>query len=179
MFDDRFGTMLLGFAFLILLLFSYLANIVFLNSLSILFQNQLVGFIMIFMNNIVVVSLILLGMKFYVNLVVLGFFRREKEPDVVLKHPQIFAVIFAFIVLFLSILRGVNLFLGRIAIETLPMVFLVSTPIGIIEGFGIYLTIRRTLSRIITLKNLVFIYGIFLLAAVLEMTLIAIVFNFA
>ncbi len=168
MLDNKYYTVLLGLAFLILLLFSYIANTVFFNSLTTLFQNQLLMFIMIFMNNIIVVSLVLLGMRFYVNLVVLGFFKREKNPDVVLKHPRIFAAIFAFIVLFLSILRGVNLFFGRVIVEVLPTIFLVSAPIGIIEGYGVYLTIRKTLSRKMTMKNLVYIYGIFLVAALLE-----------
>jgi len=123
---------------------------------------------MIFMHNVIVISLILLGMKFYVDLVVLGFFKREKYAYIVLDHPRTFAVVFAFIVLFLSILRGANLFLGRIIIEALPIIFLVSAPVGIIEGYGIYLTIKKTLSRTITVKDLVYIYGIFIIAAVVE-----------
>ena len=168
MFDEKYRTVLLGLAFLTLLLFSYIANTAFFNSLNVLFQNQPLVFIMIFMNNIIVVSLILLGMRFYVDLVVLGFFKREKHADVILEHPRIFAIVFAFIVLFLSILRGANLFLGRIVVEALPTIFLVSTPIGIIEGYGVYLTIKKTLSRTITTRDLVYIYGIFLTAALLE-----------
>jgi len=123
---------------------------------------------MIFMHNVIVISLILLGMKFYVDLVVLGFFKREKYAYIVLEHPRTFAIIFAFVVLFLSILRGANLFLGRIIVEALPIIFLVSAPVGIIEGYGIYLTIKKTLSRTITMKDLVYIYGIFIIAAVVE-----------
>jgi hypothetical protein len=107
-------------------------------------------------------------MKFYVDLVVLGFFKREKYAYIVLDHPRTFAIIFAFIVLFLSILRGTNLFLGRIIVEALPIIFLVSAPVGIIEGYGIYLTIKKTLSRTITVKDLFYIYGIFIIAAVVE-----------
>jgi len=175
MFDDKSSTILLGFAFLALLLFSYIANTAFFGSLSVWFQNQPLVFVMIFMNNIIVVSLVLLGMRFYVNLVVLGVFKREKSPDVVLRHPRIFAAIFAFIVLFLGILRGVNRFFGEIAVETLPSIFLASAPIGAIEGYGVYLTIRKTLGRTMTMKNLVYIYGIFFAAAILEISLINIV----
>ncbi len=172
MVDEKYRPVFLGLAFLTLLLFSYIANTSFFNSLSILFQNQPLVFAMIFMNNIIVASLILLGMTFYVDLVVLGFFKREKYANVVLEHPRIFAVVFAFIVLSLSILRGANLFFGRIIIEALPAIFLVSAPIGIIEGYGVYLTIRKTLSRTITVRDLAYIYGIFLIAALIELGLI-------
>ena len=50
----------------------------------------------------------------------------------------------------------------------LPLVLLVSAPIGIVEGYGIYLTIKKTLSREMTMKSLVYIYVIFLIAAIME-----------
>jgi hypothetical protein len=168
MLKEKYRAVLLGLAFLILLMLSYIANTAFFNTLSILFQNQLLFFSMIFINNVIVVSLILLGMTFYVDLVVLGFFKREKYAHVVLEHPRIFAIVFALTVLFLSILRGTNLFLGKIIVEALPIIFLVSAPIGIIEGYGIYLTIKKTLSRTMTMKDLICIYGIFLIAALIE-----------
>ena len=168
MFDGRNRAVLLGLAFLILLLFSYFANTAFVKTLNVLLQNQPLFFLVIFLHNVIVVSLILLGMTFYVDLVVLGFFKRERYAYIVLEHPRTFAIVFAFIVLFLSILRGTNLFLGRIVVEVLPIIFLASAPIGIIEGYGVYLTIKKTLSRTITVKDLVRIYGIFIIAAVVE-----------
>jgi hypothetical protein len=168
LFDGRNRAVLLGLAFLILLLFSYFANTAFVKTLNVLLQNQPLFFLVIFLHNVIVVSLILLGMTFYVDLVVLGFFKRERYAYIVLEHPRTFAIVFAFIVLFLSILRGTNLFLGRIVVEVLPIIFLASAPIGIIEGYGVYLTIKKTLSRTITVKDLVRIYGIFIIAAVVE-----------
>ena len=165
-------TLFLGLAFLILLIFSSVANAAFFNTLSSPFENQLLVFSIIFANNAIVISLILLGMTFYVDLVVLGFFKKEKHANVVLEHPRIFAVVFAFIVLFLGILRGADLFLGRIVVEALPTILLVSAPIGLVEGYGIYLTIRKTLSRTMTIKDLVCIYGIFLVAALIEVCFI-------
>ena len=47
-----------------------------------------------------------------------------------------------------------------------------SAPIGIIEGYGIYLTIKKTLDRTLGIKNLVFIYGIFGIAAIIEVCFI-------
>ena len=174
MLNEKHLAVLLGLAFLILLVLSYIVNTTFFNTFNFLFQNQLLVFSIIFINNVIVVSLILLGMTFYVDLVVLGFFKREKYANVVLEHPRIFAFVFALIVLFLSILKGANLFLGRIIVEALPTIFLVSTPIGIIEGYGIYLTIEKTLNRTIAVKDLIRIYGIFLIAALIEVGFISI-----
>jgi hypothetical protein len=123
---------------------------------------------MIFIHNIIVVSLILLGMTFYVKLVERGYFKGEKHPNVLLEHPKIFATIFAVMILLLGILRGTNLIFGSIVIELLPLILLISLPIGIVEGFGIYLTINKTLSKTIVTKDLIGIYGVFLLAAVIE-----------
>ncbi len=168
----RKRTLLIGLAFLVCLILSYFGNTVFLSTLSVSSRNPLALFLMILSNNVAVVSLILLGMAFYVNLVVSGFFKREKHAHVVLDHPRVFAAVFAFVILFLSILRGANFFLGTVIVQVLPLILLVSTPIGIIEGYGIYMAINKTLSRTLTLKNLIYIYGIFLVAAVIEVSFI-------
>ena len=168
MLDEKYRAILLGIAFLSLLMLSYIANTALFNTFSALFQNQFLFFSVILLNNVIVVSLILLGMRFYVDLVVLGFFKREKYANVLLEHPRTFAVVLALVIIFLSILRGANLFLGRIIVEALPTILLISAPIGIIEGYGIYLTIRKTLSQTIALKDLVHIYGVFFIAALIE-----------
>ena len=172
MLNEKNRVALLGLTFLYFLVLSYVANTAFFNVFNVLFQNQLLVFFMIFINNIIVVSLILLGMTFYVDLVVLGFFKKEKYANVVLEHPRAFAGVFAFIVLFISILRGIDFFLGQIVVEALPTIFLVSAPMVILEGYGIYVTIQKTLSRVITTKGLVYIYGLFFIAALVEVGLI-------
>jgi hypothetical protein len=98
----------------------------------------------------------------------LNFFKGQKYEYVILEHPGTFAIIFAVMILFISLLRGSTLILGETNVEVLPKILLISTPIGIIEGYGIYLTIRKTLSRTITIKDLACIYGIFAIAAVVE-----------
>ncbi|HEY4674523.1 MAG TPA: hypothetical protein VIH48_00550 [Candidatus Bathyarchaeia archaeon] len=167
MVNDKKRAALLGFAFLILLLLSSVENTLFFNILSVTFQNSLLAVTMLFIHNVLVISLILLGMTFYVNLVMLDFFKREKYGNIVLEHPRTFAIVFTIMVIFLSILRGSSL-LGGINIEALPSILLISTPIGIVEGYGIYLAIMKTLSRKISIKNLAYIYGIFLIAAIME-----------
>jgi len=158
----------LGLAFLILLILSYFENVIFFQTLNTLFLNQLLAFFMFFVHNITVISLILLGMTFYVNLVVQGFFKGQKHERVVIEHPGTFATVFTILIVFLSILRGSTLIFGEIMVDELPKILLASVPIGIVEGYSIYLTIKKTLSRTISLKDLAYIYGIFFIAAVVE-----------
>jgi len=159
--------MLLGLAFLILLVLSSIENTFFFHILNDVLQNQLLAVVMLFIHNVLVISLILLGMTFYVDLVISNFFKREKYAHIVLEHPRTFAIAFTFMILFLSILRGSSL-LGGISVEALPLILLVSAPIGIVEGYGIYLTIKKTLSRTMLTKDLAYIYGIFFIAAIME-----------
>jgi len=126
-----------------------------------------------------VVSLILLGMTFYVNLVVLNFFKREKYADVIITHPRTFALIFTCLIIFLSILRGATLINGGVTFETLPLILLISAPVGIVEGYGIYLTIKKTLGRTMTMKALAYIYGVFFVASVMEVGFINLLIMFA
>jgi hypothetical protein len=158
---------LLGFAFIIFLALSYVENVIFFSILGDILRNQFLAVAMLFVHNILVISLILLGMTFYVNLV-LNFFKKGKYEYVVLEHPRTFAIVFTVTILLLSILRGSNLLYGEISVESLPLILLVSAPIGIIEGYGIYLTIKKTLSRAMSVKDLAYIYGIFLIAAIME-----------
>lgn len=140
---------------------------IFFNLLDVVLQNQYIAVGMLFVHNVLVVSLILLAMTFYVNLV-LNFFKKRKYEYVVLEHPRTFAIVFTVMVVFLSILRGITLISGGVSVDALPLIVLISTPIGVVEGYGIYLTIKKTLGREMTMKDLVFIYGIFLVAAIME-----------
>lgn len=165
--DERRRTILLGLAFVMFLAVSYFENTFFFQILRDVLQNQFLAVFMFFVHNVLVISLILLAMTFYVNLVLLNFFKREKHANVVIEHPRIFALIFTLVIVFISILRGGSL-LGGIDIESLPLILLISTPIGIVEGYGIYLTISKTLSRTMSTKSLAYIYGIFFIAAIME-----------
>lgn len=172
MLDERRRLVLLGLAFLILLILSYFENVIFFQTLDTLFSNQLLAFFTVFIHNVTVISLILLGMTFYANLVVQGFFKGQKYEHVILEYPGTFAIVFTILIVFLSILRGSTLIFGAIDIGMLPKVVVVSAPIGIIEGYGIYLTIKKALSRTISLKDLAYIYSIFFIAAVMEVSFI-------
>jgi len=169
--DERTRTVVLGLAFLIFLTLSYIENNFFFQMLKDVLQNPLLAVTMLFIHNVLVISLILLGMTFYVNLVISNFFKREKYAHIVLEHPRTFALVFTLLIVFLSILRGSSL-LGGVSVEALPFILLISAPIGIIEGYGIYLTIKKTLSRTMSMKDLAYIYGVFLIAAIIEVCFI-------
>ena len=166
--DAKKTTILLGLPFLVFLALSYAENTVFFNALGDILSSPFLAVLVIFMHNLLVISLILLGMTFYVNLVVLDVFKREKYGHAVLEHPRTFAIVFTVVILFLSILRGSSLLYGGISLQAVPLILLVSAPMGIIEGYGIYLTIKKTLSRTMSMKNLAYIYGVFLAAAIIE-----------
>jgi len=161
----------LGLAFLTLLALSSVENAVFFQILNVILQDQLLSVAMLFIHDLLVISLILLGMTFYVNLI-LNFFKKDKYTLVILEHPRTFALVFTAVIVFLSILRGSNMLYGGIDVETLPLILLISTPIGIVEGYGIYLTLKKTLSRTMTMKDLVYVYGVFLIAAIMEVAFI-------
>lgn len=161
------NTILIGLAFIVLLALAYVENMIFFSVVGDILSNQLLSLVMLFIHNILAISLILLGMTFYVNLVVSDFFKNEKYAYIVLEHPRTFAMVFTVMILFLSILREGSL-LGGVSIEALPFILLMSAPMAIVEGYGIYLTIKKTLSRAMSMKDLAYIYGIFFIAAIIE-----------
>jgi hypothetical protein len=142
-------------------------------------QNQLLAVGMPFLHNVLVVSLILISMTFYANLVVLNFFKREKHADAVISRPRTFAAVFACTIIFLSILLGATLIKGGVTLETLPLILLVSAPADIVEGYGIYLTLKKTLSRTMSMRELVCICGLFFAASVMEVGFINMLITFA
>lgn len=172
--ESKKRTALLGLAFLAFLFLSSYENTVFFNLLlGEILKNQFLAVGMLFLHNVLVVSLILLGMNFYVSLVKAGFFEREgRYANIVLEHPKTFALVFTGVIVFLSILRGCTLIYGGVSFEALPTILLISTPVGLLEGYGIYITIKKTLSQTLVTKDLTTIYGVFLVAAVLEVAFI-------
>lgn len=168
MIDEKKRTVLLGLLFLLFLILSFVENTLFFGISNIVLENQLLSIGVIFLHNLIVISLILLGMTFYVRLVLLKVFKGQKYEYTVLEHPKIFAVTFTIIILFLSILRASILFFGGMNLQLLPLILLGSAPVGIVEGYGVYLTINKTLSRTMSMKGLIHIYIVFLVAAVLE-----------
>ena len=160
-------TVVLGLVFLLCLVLAYVENRSFFNYLEDVFSNPPLAVLLVFIHNVLAVSLILLGMTFYVG-VVLTFMPKRKIEYVVLQHPRVFAFVFTAMIILISILRASMLVYGQVVVNTLVLVVLLSTPNAIIEGYGIFQTIEKTLKRKMTLKDLAVIYSIFFVAAVIE-----------
>jgi len=165
--NQKKRTIILGLVFLLLLVFAYVENSSFFGSLGDVFSNPPLAVLFVFVHNVLVVSLILLGMTFYVGLV-LNFMPQRKIEYVVLHNPRIFAFVFTLMIIFISILRASMLVYGQVFVDTLALVILLSTPNAIIEGYGIFQTIEKTLKRKMTMKALAAIYTIFFVAALIE-----------
>jgi len=160
-------TVVLGLLFLFFLALSYIENMSFFNYIKHIFMNFPLAMTLVFIHNLLAISLIILGMAFYVEFV-LNFLPEKKIERVVLNHPRIFALVFTIVILLLSILRASTLLRGQVAINTLALVVLFSLPNGILEGYGIFRSIEKTLERKLTLKDLAIVYSIFFFAAILE-----------
>jgi len=165
--NQKKRTIILGLVFLLLLVFAYVENSSFFGSLGDVFSNPPLAVLFVFVHNVLVVSLILLGMTFYVGLV-LNFMPQRKIEYVVLHNPRIFAFVFTLMIIFISILRASMLVYGQVFVDTLALVILLSTPNAIIEGYGIFQTIEKTLKRKMTMKALAAIYTLFFVAALIE-----------
>ena len=165
--NQKKKTVILGLVFLLLLVFAYVENGSFFSSLGDVFLNPPLAVLFVFVHNVLVVSLILLGMTFYVGLV-LNFMPQRKIEYVILHNPRIFAFVFTLMIIFISILRASMLVYGQVFVDTLALVILLSTPNAIIEGYGIFQTIEKTLKRKMTMKALAAIYLIFFVAALIE-----------
>jgi len=165
--NEKKKTVALGAVFLVCLALAYVENKSFFNYVKEIIFNPPLAILLVFIHNVLAVSLILVGMAFYVDLV-LNFLPKRKCEYLVLQHPRLFAVVFTVIILLVSILRAGTLLRGQVVINTLPLVILVSAPNGIIEGYGIFQCIQKTLKKSMTIKDLAVIYSLFFVAAVFE-----------
>jgi hypothetical protein len=168
-------TTLLGVTLLAFLALAYVENRAFFEYSGSLFSRPLLAVVVVFVHNVLVVSLILLAMTFYVELV-LSFFKPRKYEYIVLQHPRVFALVFTCMIILLSIFRASTIVYGSVALDGLAVVLLLSLPNGIIEGYGIYLTIKKTLGRSMRMKDLLAIYLLFLIAAVVEVGFVQLLF---
>ena len=165
--NQKKKTVVLGLVFTLLLFFAYTENSSFFGSIGEVFANPLLAILFVFVHNVLVISLILLGMTFYVGLV-LNFLADREEEHVIINNPRIFAFIFTLVVIFFSILRASTLVYGQVVLNTLFFAILLSTPNAILEGYGLYQTIKRTLNRKMTTNTLLAINLLFNLAPIIE-----------
>jgi hypothetical protein len=164
-------TVILGIIFLAFLLLAYIENTSFFVYIRDSFANPPLAVILVFIHNLLAVSLTILGMSFYVE-IVLTFMPKRKIEYVVLHNPTVFAAVFTVMILIISILRASTLMKGAVDIATLALVILISVPNALVEGYGIFQAIKRTLSKKLTLQGLGAIYLIFFAAAVVEVSFV-------
>jgi len=160
-------TVTLGLVFLFLLVLSYVENTSFFVYIRDSFTNPPLAVVLVFIHNVLAISLIILGMSFYVE-IVLTFMPKRRIEYVVLQNPTIFAVVFTVMILAISIFRASTLMRGGVEIGTLALIILVSLPNALVEGYGIFQAIQNTLSKRLTTRSLAVIYFIFFIAAVIE-----------
>ena len=165
--SEKKRTVALGIVFLVCLALAYVENVSFFHYVKDIFFNPPLAILLVFIHNVLAVSLILVGMAFYVDFV-LAFLPERKYEYLVLEHPRLFALVFTIMILLVSIFRAGTLLQGHVVIDTLPLVVLVSAPNGIIEGYGIFQCIQKTLRKSMTIRDLAVIYLIFFVAAVIE-----------
>jgi len=163
---EKVKVVLLGLIFLVCLTLAYFENILFFDSVNDVFATFWIAVPVVFLHNVFAVSLIMLGMTFYVKFV-LTFLPKKRFEYVVLQHPRLFASIFTLVILAVSILRA-NALLQTLLLQNPMLIILLSLPQGILEAYAILLSIEKILKRNLTLKNVFTVYFIFLLAAVLE-----------
>jgi hypothetical protein len=166
--EGKRRTIILGLVFLFFLTLAYVENTSFFVYIQSSFTtNPPLAVVLLFIHNVLAISLIILGMAFYVE-IVLNFMPKRQIEYVIIQNPSIFAVVFTAMILLMSILRANTLITGGIDIGKLVLVILISVPNALVEGYGIFQAIKKTLSKKLTIRSLGLVYLIFFLAAIVE-----------
>lgn len=164
-------TIILGLVLLFFLALAYVENTSFFVYIQESFMNPPVAVVFMFIHNVLAISLIILAMAFYVE-IVLTFMPKRKIEYMVLQNPRVFAVAFTVIILVLSILRASTLLRGQIEVGALALIMLMSLPNGVLEGYGIFQAIEKTLRKSLSIRDLATIYFIFFIAATIEVSFV-------
>ena len=160
-------TIMLGIVFLFFLALSYVENTSFFVYIRDSFANPPLAVPLVFIHNVLAISLIILAMAFYVG-IVMTFMPKRKIEYVIVDNPEIFAAVFTIVIILISVLRASTLVHGEVDVSTLALVILLSLPNGLVEGYGIFQAIKKTLKKTLAMRDLVEIYAIFFIAAVVE-----------
>jgi len=173
--EGKKRTVILGLVFLFFLILAYVENTSFFVYIRDSFTNPPLAIGLVFIHNVLATSLIILGMAFYVE-IVLTFMPKRRIEFVVLQNSTVFAVVFTVMILAISILRASTLMKGEVDIGSLALIILVSAPNALVEGYGIFQALKRTLSKSLTLRGLAFIYLILFVAAAVEVGFVQLLF---
>ena len=165
--EGKKRTALLGLVFLFFLALSYVENTSFFVYIRDSFTNPPLAIPLVFIHNVLAISLIVLAMAFYVD-IVFTFMPKRKIEYVIVENPEIFAVVFTAVIILISVLRASTLVRGQVDVNALALVLLLSLPNGLVEGYGIFQAIKKTLKKTLTMRDLALIYVVFFIAAVVE-----------
>jgi len=160
-------TIILGIVFLFFLALSYVENTSFFVYIRDSFVNPPLAIVLVFIHNVLAISLVILAMAFYVE-IVLTFMPKRKMEYIVILNPGTFALVFTAVILLISIFRASTLIQGQVDISTIAIVILLSLPNGLVEGYGIFQAIKKTLQKSLRTRDLAVIYTIFFIAALVE-----------
>jgi len=100
--SEKKRTVTLGIVFLVCLSLAHVENISFFHYVKNVFSNPPLAILLVFIHNILAVSLILVGMVFYVDFV-LVFLPKRKYEYLLLQHLRLFALVFTVMILLVSI----------------------------------------------------------------------------
>ncbi|MFQ5758286.1 MAG: hypothetical protein ACE5IF_01255 [Candidatus Bathyarchaeia archaeon] len=164
--NEKVKVLALGLLFVVCLMLAYVENLFFFQSLGDFFAQPWTAVLAVFSHNVLAISLIMLGMSFYVRFV-LNFLPKRRYEYLVLEHPRLFASVFTIMILAVSVLRA-NTLLGGELLSNAVFVMLLSLPQGILEAYAIFLTIEKILEKRMTRRTLATVYILFFLAALLE-----------
>jgi len=124
----------------------------------------------IFSHNAFAASAIMLCMIFCTNLTALFKERKCRGAALALRHPGAFSAAFAAVVVLTSLLRGAGL--ANAQLQDIPTMALISLPVMVMEGYGLYLAVKNVLTKNVRAKTLLQVYTVFFAAAAVEASLI-------
>lgn len=102
---------------------AYFENTFLLEYINQIFANPTVAVTLVFLHNVITVSLIIIGMAFYAKFV-LNFLPKRDMEYAVLHHPRLFAGLFTAIILIISILRVSALLQGQILMDLISIIMI-------------------------------------------------------
>jgi len=169
--DVRWKAALQGLVSLTILALLYVENVYSFPLLGGVLRRWPLAIAVLFSHNAFTVSAIMLCMSFYTNLKALMLFKGDKYGGAALRHPGAFSAAFAVVIIFTSLFRGASL--ANAQLQDAPTILLVSLPVMVMEGYGLYLAVKSVLTKNVKAKTLLHVYTVFFTAAIVEASLIA------
>ena len=161
------NAVLLGLALAaLIILVRFESGALFSSAPMVLCSGPLAAAALIFAHNSLAATVVLVGMGFYAALTDILPEKLVRRERLIRERARPFSAALAALILLNSLRAG----LFAITLNVLPLLL----PIAALEGYGLYLAALFPLKGRITAANLVKVYAVFLVGAILEAALIAI-----